>query len=95
MDLNVYHYDKKIAQINQQFLSLLNISEEKLKELKSLIVEEYTLGLKREQSLKKSGFVSADLITALNKTKDGLLSFWRMRKEKGLCSLKVYEYTEE
>lgn len=95
MDLNVYYYDKKIAEVNKHFLSLLEISEDKLSQLKTLISKEYSLSLKREESLKKSGFVPVELITALNQTKDGLLEFWKMRKEKGLCSLKVYEYIRD
>lgn len=95
MDLNVYYHDRKIAEINSQFLSLLNIGEKKINDLKELIKNEYELNLKRNNSLKKSGYVSAELITKLNENKDLLLSFWRLRKEKGLCALKVYEYKFE
>lgn len=95
MDLNVYYHDKKIAEINAQFLSYLEIDERKLESLKNLIKSEYELMEKRDKSLKQSGFVSAEIVTALHKTKDALLEFWRMRKEKGLCSLKVYEYKIE
>jgi len=95
MDLNVYYHDKKIAEINAQFLSYLEIDERKLESLKSLIKSEYELMEKRDKSLKQSGFVSAEIVAALHKTKDALLEFWRMRKEKGLCSLKVYEYKIE
>lgn len=95
MDLNVYYHDKKIAEINSQFLSCLEIDPEKIEKLKDLIKNEYELMIKRDKSLKQSGFVSAEIITSLHKTKDALLEFWRMRKEKGLCSLRVFEYKIE
>ena len=95
MDLNVYYHDKKIAEINAQFLSYLEIDEGKLESLKNLIKDEYELMVKMDKSLRQSGFVPAEIITSLHKTKDALLQFWRMRKEKSLCSLKVYEYKIE
>lgn len=77
MELDVFKFDKKIAEVNKDFLSLVSLTDEDLEKIKELVVKEYTLKKKREESLMKSGYVPVDVVTELNEVNTSLLHFMR------------------
>lgn len=48
MELDVFKFDKKIAEVNKDFLSIVSLTDEDLEKIKELVVKEYTLKRKEK-----------------------------------------------
>jgi len=87
---DVLKFDKKIAFITDDFIAKAELSEQELSQLKSLIVANYDLNIKRNNYINRNGYVPGDVVSSLQNNNEKLLSFMK-KAEK----VKLFVFIDE